>query len=110
MFTIQIFVLIECTARLNHLSERAGAEVVECACVIELPDLKVCIASFSYFSLYFLFIFMFGVSFRHRTYRATNLCISVALCFAFFCPLPACLSHKHSVANRLSYLNGRCVA
>ncbi|MBA0563816.1 hypothetical protein Golob_008778, partial [Gossypium lobatum] len=25
------------------LLERAGAEVVECACVIELPDLKVCI-------------------------------------------------------------------
>lgn len=23
-------------------SERVGAEVVECACVIELPDLKVC--------------------------------------------------------------------
>lgn len=29
-------------------AERVGAEVVECACVIELPDLKVCyIAKFS---------------------------------------------------------------
>lgn len=24
------------------LAERVGAEVVECACVIELPELKVC--------------------------------------------------------------------
>lgn len=24
------------------ISERVGAQVVECACVIELPDLKVC--------------------------------------------------------------------
>lgn len=29
-------------------AERVGAEVVECACVIELPDLKVCcVAKFS---------------------------------------------------------------
>ena len=26
------------------ISERVGAEVVECACVIELPDLKVCVS------------------------------------------------------------------
>lgn len=32
-------------------SERVGAEVVECACVIELPDLKVC--SFLTFELFF---------------------------------------------------------
>ncbi|KAJ6393877.1 hypothetical protein OIU77_023168 [Salix suchowensis] len=44
-----------------NLLERAGAEVVECACVIELPDLK---------------------------------------------SLPL----THSVANLLSYLNGRWVA
>ncbi|KAH9777339.1 Adenine phosphoribosyltransferase [Citrus sinensis] len=31
-----------------NLLERVGAEVVECACVIELPDLKVCyVAKFS---------------------------------------------------------------
>lgn len=26
-----------------NVSERAGAEVVECACVIEIPELKVCL-------------------------------------------------------------------
>lgn len=28
---------------MHCFSERAGAEVIECACVIELPVLKVCI-------------------------------------------------------------------
>lgn len=28
------------------LTERAGAEVVECACLIELPDLKVSLLRF----------------------------------------------------------------
>lgn len=27
---------------MHCFSERVGAEVIECACVIELPDLKVC--------------------------------------------------------------------
>lgn len=27
---------------MHCFSERVGAEVIECACVIELPELKVC--------------------------------------------------------------------
>ena len=34
--------LITICYTLYCLSERVGAEVVECACVIELPELKVC--------------------------------------------------------------------
>lgn len=34
--------------------ERAGAEVVECACVIELPELKVWIRTCSEMSVYCL--------------------------------------------------------
>lgn len=30
---------------INVVVERVGAEVVECACVIELPELKVCSAA-----------------------------------------------------------------
>lgn len=35
-YLITIFYILYC------FSERVGAEVVECACVIELPELKVC--------------------------------------------------------------------
>lgn len=54
-------------------AERVGAEVVECACVIELPELKVCSLTFSpvhgfHFSLQYW-----------REWMADNLIIGLAL-------------------------------
>lgn len=44
----------------HFVSERAGAEIVECACVIELPDLKVCCCHFLFFPFYIKMIIIFA--------------------------------------------------
>lgn len=76
-------------------TERAGAEVVECACVIELPELKVhptsnpcfpCLRALNYSDVYVIIeaIYLYFSSINHevldldamrRAYRCAHACI-----------------------------------
>ncbi|KAL7188667.1 hypothetical protein ACSBR1_038512 [Camellia fascicularis] len=65
-----------------NLLERAGAEVVECACVIELPDLKVCtLCTLGYFR-FVKYWFVLNVA-SVLKYQINQLIVCSRFCFYF---------------------------
>jgi hypothetical protein len=64
-------------------AERVGAKVVECACVIELPELKVFFASIFQSNNFFILVHHVGIV--CMTLSGVSICLLVAFWFLTVC-------------------------